>query len=196
MLLAQKQRSLLKKPIHWNPQQPLPKPEERLAVTGHFLDDLFLLDNQHHQHQLGYHVISPFIVNGSILLVDRGWVPMTQNQQPDPPIQTPTKTLTLNGSAYYPSPKQWVLGPKFSKLAPHITVIELFDAKLMHHFLHKSINPFIMRLDESAPYGYHRDWVVINMPPERHLGYALQWFTMAFVILILFISLNTQKTLK
>ncbi|WP_019216188.1 SURF1 family cytochrome oxidase biogenesis protein [Legionella tunisiensis] len=60
--------------------------------------------------------------------------------------------------------------------------------------MHKSVYPFIIRLDKSEADSYVREWAVVAMPPERHYAYALQWFAIAFVILILFIALNLKKT--
>ena len=36
--------------------------------------------------------------------------------------------------------------------------------------------------DPAADDGYARDWRPGGLPPERHLGYAVQWFAMAFAL--------------
>ena len=36
-------------------------------------------------------------------------------------------------------------------------------------------------------------WSVVNMPPEKHLGYALQWFALAFVLAIGMVWLGWQE---
>jgi surfeit locus 1 family protein len=38
-----------------------------------------------------------------------------------------------------------------------------------------------------------REWKTVAMPPQRHLAYALQWFVMALVVLIIFVALNLKK---
>ena len=53
---------------------------QHVTATGVFLNDkTMLLDNQDNNGTQGYDVITPFKVNQStrILLVDRGWVPLT-----------------------------------------------------------------------------------------------------------------------
>lgn len=75
----------------------------------------------------------------------------------------------------------------------NVTIIERIDTKLIGQFLHKSVYPFIIRLDKANAQGYVREWSIVAMPAERHYAYALQWFAMAFVILILFIALNLKK---
>lgn len=74
-----------------------------------------------------------------------------------------------------------------------MAVVELLDVHLISQFLHKSVYPFIIRLNNHADNGYLREWPVVAMAPERHYGYALQWFAIALVILILFIALNLKK---
>ena len=64
---------------------------------------------------------------------------------------------------------------------------------IIRQFLLKSVYPFIIRLSPQAEYGFVRDWPVVAMSVERHFGYALQWFAIALVIIILFIVLNVKK---
>ncbi len=183
-------------PQSWVSSHPLPAQYQPLRVKGQFLPAIFLLDNQHHQHQFGYDVISPLKLNGGgIVLVDRGWVPADVTRQQFPVVETPRGVVSLVGSVYYPSTKQWLLGQALEKKGTDLAVVEWVDANLISKFLHKSVYPFIIRLSKSADFGYVREWAVVAMPPERHYGYALQWFAIALVIFILFIALNLKKKL-
>jgi cytochrome oxidase assembly protein ShyY1 len=38
-----------------------------------------------------------------------------------------------------------------------------------------------------------RDWALPTLGIERHRAYALQWFSMAAVILILYVVLNVRR---
>ena len=182
-----------KAPRAWQPPDNLPNPYEKIRVSGHFTTDLFFLDNQHHHHQLGYHVISPLVLtNQHVIMVDRGWVKAMPSREIMPSISTPTQTIFLSGEAYYPSKNQWVLGQSIEKKQAHTTIVELINVKLFSIFLHKDVYPFIIRLDNQSAHGFRREWTSINMPPQRHEGYAFQWFMMAFTVLILFITLNTN----
>ncbi|HBI21527.1 MAG TPA: SURF1 family protein [Legionella sp.] len=181
-------------PTPWGSSDPLPAQYQTLRVKGHFLPAIFLLDNQHHQHQFGYDVISPLKIQGGVVvLVDRGWVPGDVTRQQFPEVETPCGVVSLVGSAYYPSTKQWILGQALEKKGTDLAVVEWVDADLISKFLHKSVYPFIIRLSKSANFGYVREWAVVAMPPERHYGYAFQWFAIALAIFILFIALNVKK---
>lgn len=181
-------------PIDWAPNQALPSQYQSIKVQGYFLPDQLLLDNQHYQHQFGYDVISPLVLaNGQVLLVDRGWIAGDLSRRTMPTIETPVGNITVVGSTYFPSGKNWLLGQLIEKKSAQVAIVELLDVHLISQFLHKSVYPFIIRLDKHADSGYVREWAVVAMAPERHYGYALQWFAIAFVILILFIALNLKK---
>ena len=64
---------------------------------------------------------------------------------------------------------------------------------MLSKILHKTVYPFIIRLGKNEPYGFVREWPVIAMSPDRHRAYALQWFSMATILAILFIALNFEK---
>jgi rRNA large subunit m3Psi methyltransferase RlmH len=74
-----------------------------------------------------------------------------------------------------------------------VIILEQLDTKLLSQILQKKVYPFIMRLDKQEAHGFVREWAIVSMPPQRHLAYALQWFAMALVILIIFVALNLKK---
>jgi surfeit locus 1 family protein len=43
-----------------------------------------------------------------------------------------------------------------------------------------------LRLDETTPSALPRYWPVTSMSPEKHRGYAVQWFLMAIAVIIAF----------
>lgn len=166
---------------------------QTLSVQGNYLSHTFLLDNQHYQHQFGYDVLTPLqLASGEVVLVDRGFVPGDSARSKLPMLTTPTALVSLTGYAYYPSAKGWMLGPAWEERG-ETTVIERIDVKIVEQILHKSLYPFIIRLDKDAHDGYVREWPVVSMPPARHYAYAMQWFAIAFVVFILFIALNLKK---
>lgn len=193
-LLAAQQHLAMQMPIHWQPGDSLPAQYQPIRVQGHFMPVMLLLDNQHYQHQFGYDVLSPLVVGkGKVILVDRGFVPAQANRGGFPLMTTPTGDIEIIGSVYVPSDKNWALGSIFDKKQTNLAVIELIDARIVGQFLHKSVYPFIIRLHPEAAHGFVRDWPVVAMSPSRHLGYAVQWFAMALLILTLYIILNMQK---
>lgn len=184
-------------PKNWQPGYPEPGQYQQISIQGHFLAKILFLDNQHYQHQFGYHVISPLLLaNDQVILVDRGWVAGDIGRKTMPMTETPTGLVHLAGTVYFPSEKNWVLGQALEKIEKNIAIVELVDNHLISQFLHKSVYPFMIRLNKnqaSLTDGFVQEWPVVAMSPQRHYGYALQWFAMALVILILFIVLNFKR---
>jgi surfeit locus 1 family protein len=65
--------------------------------------------------------------------------------------------------------------------------------KELQQLTHENYLPFILQLDPSEPNGFERNWVNITVPPERHVGYAIQWLAFAIIILIGFICFCSEK---
>lgn len=193
MILAQKTQER-QKPVLWSAKKKLPLQYERIVLKGKYGSQIFLLDNQHHNHQFGYDVLTPLeLSDGTLVLIDRGWVPGELTRRVLPNIQIPKGVIELQGSAYFPSKKQWVLGPALEERGNKITILERVDDQLISQILQKSVSPFIIRLDKQDANGFVREWETVSMPPQRHLAYALQWFVMALVVLIIFVALNLKK---
>lgn len=193
MLAMQHQRAT-EIAIDWHSGETLPLQYQPIHVHGHFSPITLLLDNQHYQHQFGYNVLSPLILDkGDVVLVDRGWVPGHANRDDIPEITTPSTVIEVEGNVYYPAQKSWSLGNIFDKKKDNVAVIELIDAQILSQFLHKSVYPFIIRMHPKAPNGFVREWPVVAMPPDRHVAYAVQWFAMALVVVLLYFILSIKK---
>ncbi len=192
-MVQAEQQMALQQPIAWKKKQTRPLQYQRIQIQGHYLADIFLLDNQHHQHQFGYNVLSPLqLDDGVVVLVDRGWVAGDVTRRQFPAVVTPHKLMHIRGVVYFPSMKQWVLGPEMEQKKDGLTILETANPKIVRQLLQKKVYPFIIRLDKNEPYGYVREWAIVSMPPARHVAYAWQWFAMALVVFILFIALNLK----
>lgn len=193
MLVAEHMRSKQRPTWCCSTNKP-PQQYQPVSAEGRYLSDTFLLDNQHRQHQFGYDVLSPLVLkDGSVVFVDRGWVSSDNTRRTMPTITTPSDLTKLQGSVYYPSSKQWLLGENLEKKGDNISILEVFDPNLLSQVLQKRVYPYIIRLNKENADGFVKEWAIVSMPPQKHFGYAVQWFAMAFVVLILFIALNLKK---
>jgi cytochrome oxidase assembly protein ShyY1 len=53
---------------------------------------------------------------------------------------------------------------------------------------------YALVIDEGQPGGLQYDWSPIPaMGPEKHLGYAVQWFGLAVALLIIYVGVNTHR---
>jgi cytochrome oxidase assembly protein ShyY1 len=57
-----------------------------------------------------------------------------------------------------------------------------------------SLLRYALVLDEGQAGGLQYDWSPIPpMGPEKHLGYAIQWFGLAVALLIIYVGVNTHR---
>lgn len=172
----------LQAPTLWSLGLPLPTQYQNIQVKGHFLAQNLLLDNQHANHLFGYDVLSPLVLEDEyVVLVDRGWIQGDITRKSLPQIGAVDGEFLVRGSVYYPSTKHWLLGEAIEIKNTQMAIIEIIDEKLIALFLHKKVVPFIIRLGKQEQNGYLRNWAVVAMSPERHYGYAVQWFAIALL---------------
>lgn len=191
--LASLQSVAQQTPMVWRPHDH-PKPYQPIQITGHYLPNTLLLDNQFYQHQLGFYVLTPFQTKaGDIILVDRGWIARA-NQERFPAIEIPSGNKILQGYAYYPSQKGVLLGNAIEAHHQNDWMIEALDLKLIEKILQQTLIPFIMRLDKPSSDGLVHEWPMMVLPPERHYAYAVQWFAMAGAALIIYLVLSFRRS--
>jgi surfeit locus 1 family protein len=193
-LVSAYERQAKQAPIVWDHKKPYPEQYQKLKLQGIYLAHQFFLDNQHMQHKFGFHILSPLLMDdGTVVVIDRGWVPGDPTRRSLPSIQIPTGKHWLEGFVYYPSKNKWLQGPTVEERQPNATILEWIDIKKLSQVLQKRVYPFIIRLDKAGAYGFVREWTIVSMPAHRHLGYAVQWFALALVVFILFVALNLKK---
>jgi cytochrome oxidase assembly protein ShyY1 len=55
------------------------------------------------------------------------------------------------------------------------------------------ISGVVFRLSPENKYGFNRNWQIVFMDSNKHLGYAFQWFSMALALVILTILFFMRK---
>jgi surfeit locus 1 family protein len=165
----------------------------RVELTGYFDNEhTFLLDNTIYQGKIGYEVYTPFHAQNmrTILLVDRGFVPLGTTRSILPPIRDITETVTFIGMLNLP-PLYMALG-KMNETSQTTWPlrIEFIHLPEMSNLLNADIFPYVVNMDPHDTRAYPIEWRIVTMHPERHQGYAVQWFALALTLLVLFIALN------
>jgi surfeit locus 1 family protein len=168
----------------------------KVSVTGHFeRGRQFLLDNKISRGQVGYHVLTPLRLSasGRSVLVDRGWVPLGASREELPRIPVTGREVTVDGVVYVPFDEPYSLGGMDTGETGWPRRVQFIDFKQMARRLDAPLASMVVRLDPAAPYGYRREWELVPFSPERHLGYAVQWFALASAVLILYIVVNLRR---
>ena len=171
---------------------------QRVTVAGRYEPGRqVLLDNMPSASgQAGYRVLTPFRREdgGSLVLVDRGWVPLgaDRSQRPDVAVGGEPRAVTGRldglpvpglrlGEARAPDSAGWPLVLNFPVTAD------------LEAALGEPVEARILLLDADQPDGYQRAWrPSMGFPPERHLGYAIQWLALALVVLVAFVATGLQ----
>jgi cytochrome oxidase assembly protein ShyY1 len=169
-----------------------------VRVGGNFLPDRgYLFDEQFHDGRPGVRVLAVLASDADprLLLVDRGWLAWNHASGTTPAIPSLTSENTQLTGIYAPYPGSGIrVGGNplpsqttWPKLTLHV------DATEIAADLGKPILPRILLLDPDPNSGFVREWTPNVMPPQRHLAYALTWFTFAVVAVLIFITRHWRK---
>jgi len=162
-----------------------------VSVSGHYsLNEHLLLDNRTRDGVVGYEVISLFQTDdGKTLLVNRGWIKAPPFRDQLPTITSDfVETLvsvTIQGSIYFPDSRVFTLS---EEAVPQgwPKRIQKLDINALSRKLGEDIYPFTVRLsDDNQPGALQTGWKVLQMSPDKHFGYAVQWFSLALVLVVM-----------
>jgi surfeit locus 1 family protein len=168
-----------------------------VAALGLYeLDHQLLLDNRTFNGKAGYHVLTPLILTdtGEVVLVNRGWVPLGPDRAVLPELPGPEDILVVNAIIKLPPQRAFRLGMEEEAGSGWPRVVQQIDLDQLEELLGYRLLPYILLLDKEDEYGFSRDWQpVYGVPPDKHRAYALQWFTLALVLVIIYIGVNTKR---
>jgi surfeit locus 1 family protein len=149
------------------------------------------IDNRLHQGVAGYFIVSPLKIAGGerYLLVERGWIAAGRDRRQLPVVPTPAGEIELAGVAVPGNPRVFELSQQVSadKVWQNLTVDRYRNRFGLE------LQPVIVQQHSDAGDGLVRDWQIPSVGIDRHRGYALQWFSIALAILILYVVLNVRR---
>ena len=155
-----------------------------------------MLDNQIHNHHVGYNILTPFKISNSdfVVLVDRGWVSVGESRERLPDVDVDETSRKVTGVIYTPFGDPYTLGEIDNGDIQWPRLIQYLDFKALSQRLGSPLQPFTLRLDSDQENGYLREWEIFAFSPNKHIAYALQWFALALTLLIIFIVLHVSKS--
>lgn len=167
------------------------------TVRGRYVaEQQWLLDNRVYQGQPGYHVFTPFVVEGETapnLLVNRGWVSVGGSREFLPVLPVDDEVVTLSGRLDSPASVGLVIGEVPLTSVADKVVVQSLDIAALAKARAMALMRYALVIDEGQPGALQYDWSPIpEMGPEKHLGYAVQWYGLAVALLIIYIGVNTR----
>lgn len=156
-----------------------------VTVTGEYdFENQVALRNQYYGNQYGYHLITPLRYNGTVVLVNRGWIPADADwrefDEPGP--------VTVTGQIRLGQGK-----PAFGGVADALPAdggplnvwnnldVAMMSAQFPYPILEVFIQPDVDEDDTVPPIPYQPE---IELTEGSHFGYALQWFTFATILFV------------
>lgn len=155
-----------------------------------------LLDNRIVNSVVGYEVITPFYTQYGTLLVNRGWVAQGPSRLQLPEVKTTAEQVTITGHIYVPDGELMILGDEEAATGIWPKVIQSVNITELSESMDETFKSQLVRLNQSSAEVYQTNWAAINMRPEVHRAYAVQWFLMAFVLLCLHLFFSIRKLEK
>lgn len=186
--------------------------------NGAFVEgERWLLDNQMRDGRAGLRVYGVFFAHlpndatpsatvppppprSTVVLVDLGWVAVPGDRRLDE--QRIAQLLSRSGKGSIEGQRHvrgLLVPPPSSGLAMGPAYQQVGRFKLMTRIdpaqMGMTIAPRVLRLDPALPFGYERDLELLpnTLPPERHRGYAVQWFALALAVLVTALILTLRK---
>jgi surfeit locus 1 family protein len=162
----------------------------------------FLLDNISRDGHAGYEVLTPFrLDDGRTVMVNRGWLPQpggSRDQLPVLTLEAPASAVVTITARADELPVSGIasghaaptVGIDWPKLTSFPLTAELAAA------LQQPIEARQLLLDANQRDGYRRDWqpASASFGPERHLSYAIQWWSLGLLVLVIYVYMMLRKT--
>ncbi len=166
----------------------------RFRLFGRFLPERqILLDSMVAGGRPGYQVLTPFTTGGTTVLVNRGWVPANPDRSVLPSVEVGGEERSITARLNrLPVPGMRIPPPAAAAGWPRRLLFPTRDQIAAE--LGMDIPDYQLWLEADQPDGYLRDWHAVGVGPERHYGYAIQWFAFAALTLFFYILLNVRWT--
>lgn len=166
----------------------------RVRLSGQFLPGaLVFVDNQTRQGRYGHDVVGLFRDehSGQLVLLNRGWVPGDPARRALPRVAVPEEPQSLLARVYVPPGEPYLLAADRFEPLTWPLLVQTVNARPLREAIEAATGEKLfareLRLDPDQAAGFRRDWPVVNVSPQKHQGYALQWFSMAGALLLLFV---------
>ena len=164
----------------------------RLRAQGRFVPQgQIFIDNRVHGDRAGYHVITPFRLDGSgaILLVNRGWIARSPAYPAPPAAPVPEGDRTIGGLAVLPP-------ARFLELSADTIEGNVWQNLSIERYAKRAGAPVVPVLLLAAPPG--EGLAAVEERPDagiaKHREYSLTWYSLAVTLAVLWVALNLRRT--
>ena len=163
---------------------------QRVVAQGNFLPDKqIFLENQVREGQVGYHAYIPFrTTGGDTLLVNTGWQKRLEEKQ-----EIDDGQVSIEGVLRPPPEVGFRLGDLDQTTFDRPYRTPYLDIGWIGKRLGLDPAPYVLLLVNSESGEVENAWSPVRMPPEKHRGYAVTWFSLSVALVILFLVYSFRK---
>lgn len=136
---------------------------------------------------------------GTPLLVELGWLPLPGDREL-PTVPLPQSVTRVSGLLAPPPSAGLARAPAVAQPEGTLLAVALRTDALRQQLRLPALAPRVLKLDpaQALPAGgpaYARDLDILpnTLPPDRHLGYAVQWFGLAVAVLATALVVTFRK---
>lgn len=164
-----------------------------VEVGGEYLSEhTIYLDNKTYQGRAGYHIITPLKVSNSSLhvVINRGWIATGYDRSILPLVPEVKGEVKVTGTVV--SPELRTL-----ELSANVASSEVwgnFNLQRYQEVTGLEMQPLMVLQKNKVEDGLIRDWHRPDSGAAKNLGYAVQWFSLAVTVIIIFLVLNVKRT--
>jgi surfeit locus 1 family protein len=167
-------------------------PFMKISVTGTFLPDATAFYGAEVRDiasgpAMGARMIEPLQEsNGDLVLVDRGWVPLSRSA----PLDQPSGVIMVSGYVRFGDRRSWFSA---NDDLPSRRFFTLDPSAIANAVGQPNVRPFVLvALAGGTPAGQSAEhWPDparhLPRPPNNHLSYAITWYGLAVALLAIFI---------
>ena len=151
-------------------------------------NNYLLLDNRLHRGRAGYHVIALAGSDAGLIPLNLGWLAGDPSRRTTPTPRLPEGTVVIEGRIYVPNGTPLMMQKPEPPAALPATVQTLYWdnwQRSLEALSGRTVFPFEVRIQPDSPHALVAEWAVVNQSPSKHIGYAVQWFAMAVVLVII-----------
>lgn len=164
------------------------KPE---ALRGVLLPKFTLyLENRAHRGVPGFHVLQLLrLRDGRHVLVNRGWAPAGADPARPPEVRTPAGEVLLEGFRVARVPRAYE-PPGATRDGP---VWQNATVEEVSAWSGLALESWVFEQHAGPEDGLVRDWPRVDAGVAMHESYALQWYSMGALSLVLLVALNVRR---
>lgn len=164
-----------------------------VAMRGAFLPgrEIFI-DNRVYKTRAGYHVLAPFLIEGSTqhVLVNRGWVEVVNARRDVLPEVKPVPGIVVLRGVAVDTQSRYL---ELKGAEPQGRLWQNLDFERYQRQFGRPLQPILIEQTSDTGDGLVRDWPRPDTGVGTHISYAIQWFGLAAAIMVLWLVLNVKR---